>query len=331
MKPRVSALRSLVTQPHRFRFNAALRILMRARDTDDPADAARFRTLPARLYPAGEITHIEETRDRSKPQVTVALIGLIGTGGVLPRLYETLAAQSLRRGSRALFDFIDLLSQRMVAAFGSAGIKYRLHRSADTAPTAVKPEPIGQTILALTGHATPGLVERLEVGVEPLLHYAGLFATRPRSADRLASLVSDWLGQPVVVRQFAGTWLELPSDQRTSLGSSGSWNALGLGAAIGIRCWDPHARIVLHIGPLNRPTFETLLPDQRAHRRLTSLVRAFLGPETGFAINPILAGPARFPLRLGGAAPSRLGWTTWISHAGTPTTSDAPDAVFEVP
>jgi type VI secretion system protein ImpH len=325
-------MKLLLTHPERFRFDAALRILMHARRTRDPTDAADFRTQPARLYAAGEVTQVVESRGQSKPRVTVALIGLIGAGGVLPRLYETLAGDSLRRGSSALLDFVDLLAQRMVGAFAHAGIKYRLHRSADTPSRTPAPDPIGKAVLSITGYGTPGLVERVQAGPDPLLYYAGLFAMRPRSADRLAALVSDWLRQPVVVQQFAGTWLDLPPDQRTSLptpGSSGSWNVLGAGAAIGVRCWDPHARIVLRIGPLDRATFEALLPDQPAYGRLTSLVQAFLGPETGFAINPVLAGAARFPLRLGGAAPSRLGWTTWASRADPATPCDAPDAVFE--
>jgi type VI secretion system protein ImpH len=330
MKRPLSAMELLLTQPHRFRFDAALRVLMYLHRTHDPVDAADFRTQPARLYPAGEITQVIETTNQAKPRVTVALIGLIGAGGVLPRLYETLAGDSLRRGSSALLDFIDFLAQRMVASFGRAGIKYRLHRSTDSAALADTPDPIGKSVLALTGYGTPGLAERLPTGPDPLLYYAGLFATRPRSADRLVALVSDWLGQPVAVRQFAGTWLNLPPDQRTSLGSTGAWNRLGAGAAIGVRCWDPHARIVLRIGPLDRAAFEALLPDQPAHRRLTGLVQAFLGPETGFAINPVLAGPARFPLQLVGSAPSRLGWTTWISNPETTNASDAPDAVFEI-
>jgi type VI secretion system protein ImpH len=323
----------LLMQPHRFRFDAIVRILMRAKRTGDPADAAEFRTQPGRFYPAGEVTSVVQTTETRKPRVTVAMIGLIGAGGVLPRLYETLAGDSLRRGSSALHDFIDLLSNRMVAFFGQAGIKYRLHRSAEVASLGVAPDPVSKAVLALTGYGTDGLIERLEAGADPLLHYAGLFAMRPRSAERLSALISDWLGRPVEVRQFAGSWLSLPPEQRTSLpgpGSAGSWNTLGGGAAIGVRSWDPHARIVLRIGPLDRTTFEALLPDQPGYRRLVSLVQAFLGPETGFAINPVLAGVARFPLRLDGAGPSRLGWNAWTSQPDGTRPSDAPDALFEV-
>jgi type VI secretion system protein ImpH len=325
-------MKLLLTQPHRFSFDAALRVLMQARRTGDAAEAADFRTQPGRFYPAGEITSVQQAA-RGKPRVTVAMIGLIGSGGGLPRLYELLAGDAVRRGSSALHDFIDLLSHRMVAFFARAGIKYRLHRSAEVAVLGGVPEPIGQALLALTGFGTPGLVKRLEAGPDPLLHYAGLFAMRPRSAERLTALVSDWIGCPVEVRQFAGNWLTLPADQRTSLpgpGAVGSWNVLGAGAAIGIRSWDPHARVVLRIGPLDRATFAALLPDQPGYRRLKSLVQAFLGPETGFAINPVLAASDRFPLRLESGVPARLGWNTWIPDPGVKNTHDATDALFEV-
>ena len=78
----------------------------------------------------------------------------------------------------------------------------------------------------------------------------------------------------------------------------GAWNQLGVDAAIGIQSWDPQARIVLRIGPLDRAGFEALMPNGQVHRRLVSLVRAFLGLETGFAINPVLAREAGFPILL---------------------------------
>jgi type VI secretion system protein ImpH len=333
MRRVASAMAMLLAQPHRFRFDAVLRILMHARRTRDPAQAAQFRTSPGRAHPAGEVTAVVQTGTGRKPRVNVSVIGLIGAGGVLPRQYETLAADALRRGSGALHDFVDLLSHRMVAFFAAAGIKYRLHRSAEVASLGNDPDPIGKAILALTGHGTANLVERLEAGADPLLHYAGLFAMRPRSADRLAALVADWLGQPVEVRQFAGSWVQVPREQRTSMpgpGASGSWNRLGDGAVLGVQSWDPHARIVLRIGPLNRSAFEALLPDQPGYRRLASLVQAFLGMETGFAINPVLAGAARFPLTLERSQPGRLGWSTWLSRPDETSSPDAPDARFEV-
>ena len=77
--------------------------------------------------------------------------------------------------------------------------------------------PLTGALLSLTGYGTPHLVDRMAVGRDPLMHYAGFLTTQPRSAERLRALVSDWLGRPVEVRQFVGAWLRLPPDQRTRL------------------------------------------------------------------------------------------------------------------
>jgi type VI secretion system protein ImpH len=343
-EPRGKAARSpyawLLAEPRRFRFDAAVRILTRAAKTSDPAEAVRFRSSPGLAYPAAEIAAIEPPANGRSPQLTTSVIGLVGTAGVLPRLYTEVLTTTLRNRSRALHDFIDMLSHRMVGMFARAGVKYRLNRSAEAEMIADPPGAgqVTEALLAFTGYATPHLVPRVKVGSDPLLHYAGLFATRPRSAEKLTALVSDWLGRKVEVMQFAGAWLELPPDQRSSLARGrhpGRWNRLGVDAAAGVRAWDPQARIVLRVGPLDLKTFATLLPDRPGLQRLVALVRAFLGFETAFAVNPVLAGPEVPPLLLDATADPapRLGWNTWVPGPELPVPGirrpDAADAVFE--
>jgi type VI secretion system protein ImpH len=334
MRAKLSAMARLLKEPTRFSFDAALRVLMHGAKTGDPAAAARFRSPTSLAFPAGEIESVTTAAKGSALQVRVSLFALLGTTGVLPRVYGQMAALTARRGSTALHEFLDLLAHRLVAMFARAGIKYRLHRSSEAAALAPAPtqEPIAGALLALTGYATPGLLPRMEAGAEVLLHYSGFFATQPRSAERLRALVSDWLGEPVAVKQFAGGWLSLPVEQRSSLPGAqmpGAWNRLGVDAAIGLRSWDPQARIELRLGPLDRDAFTALLPDRPAHRQLVALVRAFLGLETGFAINPVLAHAASFPVRLSPAEEPRLGWNTWLTSPGTPRSEDGTEAAFE--
>jgi type VI secretion system protein ImpH len=335
-----SAYARLFAEPRRFRFDAAVRVLTRAAKKTDIAELARFRSVPGLAYPSADIVAINPPADNHPAQVSAAVMGLTGAAGVLPRPYTEVLTRSLRNRSAALHDFLDLLAHRFVAFFARAGIKYRIHRSAETAASSSPPQtdPVAETLLALTGYATPHLVSRLAVGTSPLLHYSGLFAGRPRSAEKLAALVSDWFGRKVEVVQFAGAWLFLPPDQQTALAAglqTGSWNRLGVDAAIGVRAWDLQSRIILRIGPLDRPSFEALLPDRTALQRLVSLVRAFVGFEIGFAINPVLAGPEVPPLRLDRQTdpPPRLGWNSWIpTPEGLPLgmrRADAADAFFE--
>ena len=331
----------LLADPRRFSFDAAVRVLTHARRQPDPAEAARFGTAPGLAFPGNDITAVRAGPADEAPHVTAALMGLTGPSGVLPRHYTEAVVASLRGRSRALHEFLDILSHRMVAFFARAGAKYRPHRVADTAAlsggalSGAGTDPVADALLALTGYGMPYLADRLPTGPAPLQHYAGLFAARPRSADRLASLTSDWLGRPVIVEQFAGAWLALPPDQRTRLASGlqlGAFSRLGEDAAIGVRAWDPQARFVLRVGPLDLAAFQALLPDRPALREFVSLVRAYVGFEVGFAVNPVLARgevPA-LALRADADPPPRLGWNTWLpSESRAGRRGDAADAVFE--
>jgi type VI secretion system protein ImpH len=331
---RRSALAELSAAPRRFGFDAAVRILARARQAPDPADAMRFRSPSGLLYPPADILDVRQPPD-ALPEVTVGLMGLTGPSGVLPRYYSEVVTQSLRARSTALRDFLDLLAHRFVAFFARGGTKYRPSRAAEVAAEqgGGARDPVAGVLLALTGYGTPYLAGRLAAGTEPLLHYAGLFALRPRSADRLGAMISDWLGMRVEVIEFAGAWLSLPPDQRTRLSANGAWCRLGVDAAAGVRAWDPQARIILRIGPLDLRGFQRMLPDRAALHRLVSLVRAFVGFEMGFAINPVLAAREVPSLRLDATSdpPPRLSWNTWIPGpaGGRVRQDDAADAVFE--
>lgn len=334
-----TVLARLQREPQRFAFDAAVRVLAHAARAPDLEGAARFRSPPGLAFPPADILAVQP--GRGAPLVTTPVMALTGATGVLPRYYSEVLAVTLRNRSRAMHDFLDMLAHRFVLHFARAGSKYRLHRATELARLGVPErgreahtgDPMAGALLALTGYGTPHLVGRNAAGSDALLHYAGLLAMRPRSADRLAALASDWLGRRVEVQQFAGAWLSLPPDQRTRMPvgrMAGAFNRLGVDAAIGVRAWDVQARVVLRIGPLDRDGFNALLPDRPALRRLVALVRAYLGFETGFAVNPVLAQDAVPVLVLGGGGtPARLGWNTWFPAPGLGRRGPAAEAVFE--
>ncbi len=339
-----SPLARLARAPQRFGFDAAVRLLMLRGRQADPAEAVGFRAAQGLAYPAAEVTAV--ALDGPRPRLTSPVMTLAGAMGVLPRYYSEALATTLRNRSPAFAAFLDLLAQRLVGHFAHAAIKYRPHRAVEAAargrdvaaqdaqpPRQDTPDPVTAMLLAFTGFGTGHLRERIVAGSDPLLHYAGLFAQRPRSADRLAALAGDWLGRSVEVIQFAGAWLHLPPAEQTRLPSGprpGAHGRLGVDAAIGARAWDIQGRIVLRIGPLERPGFEALLPDREGLRQLVSLVRAYLGLETDFAVNLVLAAAAVPGLELNATATPapRLGWNTWLP---TPRgrAKDAAEAVFE--
>ena len=330
-------LDQLVAEPTRFALDAAMRLLLMLARTGDAARAAAFVTRAGLAYPPGDVLRVDLATVPAR--VEAGVLGLTGVSGVLPWFYAEHVMQGRRDRSPALHAFLDMLGQRMMAGLAQAGTKYRLDRAVETARIGGHPgqSTHEEALLALAGFAGDGLVDRLAFGRATLLHYAGVFALRPRSASRLVGLVSDWLGLPVRVVEFTGGWLPVALDQRSRMPSApglGKFNALGVDTAIGAWAWDPQGRITLVVGPLDRATFESLLPNRPVLQQLVALVRAYLGFEVGFAVNLVLKGD-QVPTAqvgpgggLGGGA--MLGWNSWAARDPGPIPRpDATEARFD--
>jgi type VI secretion system protein ImpH len=346
VKP-ASPLARLASDPERFGFDAAVRILLLASRETDPGEVVRFRSVTGLAYPPADVLELNAKQEGVPPDMIVSVMGLTGPSGVLPRSFTETVNTTLRSRSESLRDFLDMLSHRMLALFARAGTKYRPNRISEIGGLADGDgdNPLIGVLLSLTGYGTAHLVDRLAAGRDPLMHYAGFLTTQPRSAERLRALVSDWLGRPVEVCEFAGAWLPLPPDQRTRLGAPGivgQFDRLGMApgesddgtradATIGVRAWDQQAGIVLRIGPLDREDFTALLPDRPRLERLVALVRAYLGYATAFSINPIASAAAVPDLQLRADADPAplLGWNTWMTAPAGSRLKDAAEAVFD--
>jgi type VI secretion system protein ImpH len=331
----ISPLENLSKNPEKFRFDAAFRLLrLGGGGPPDNDDSVRFSASLTLAQPTAEVTAAQPAIASGPARMNTPLIGLVGASAVMPRWYSELVAQSVRARSRAIAMFFDLLAQRLITAFAAAGAKYRLHRAAEEAQLTETEEKIGAGILALTGYGTANLTDRLAAGADVLRHYSGFFSTRPRSAERLQAMLSDYLGRPAEIVEFAGAWLSVPADQQSRMPKGrdrGAFNQLGVDAAIGTRAWDQQARFIVRVGPLNRAEFESLLPDKPRLRELVSVIRAYVGWEADFAVNLVHTIVEIAPLQLAGpgiAAAPRLGWTSWLpsttmSIRGATETADA--------
>jgi type VI secretion system protein ImpH len=134
-------LAELSAAPRRFGFDAAVRVLTRARRSADPAEIVHFRTPAGLVYPPADVLDVDARGP--VPELTVGLMGLTGPSGVLPRTYTETVTQTRRGRSTALHEFLDMLGQRFVAFFARAASKYRPARAAEAAaavdPTALDP------------------------------------------------------------------------------------------------------------------------------------------------------------------------------------------------
>ncbi len=338
-------------------------------------DVARFCAHQSLSFPPSAIFAVEPPpAGRRTPIITVNFLGMTGPLGALPTHYTQLLMRIAREGRgterTALRDWLDLFNHRMVALYFRAWEKYRFpvpflrFAAARRAAGAVEPgagpepDPFTRSLLSLIGLGTPALRHRLHVDAPPppgdpfaaprplarvddlaLLHYAGLFAHKPRNAVGLAAVVRDYFDLPADVAQFTGQWLYLePASQSRLPGEGGGVNCeLGVNAVAGERVWDVVSKFRVRLGPLHYRQFVEFLPDPApvAARKgvflLSQLVRLYVGMELDFEVQLALRGDEVPDLVLQDAGEgdlgARLGWNTWMPGEDMPATVD--DAVFD--
>ena len=303
--PAPSPIVRLAADPGRFDLDQAAFVIAPGRD---PVDLP-FRTVARLGLPLAEVA----AADPATAEITAPTFGLVGPGGTLPRHYTATAGTELRKRSRALQAFMDLLSRRFTGMWVRAGAKYRPARD---------PVPAERALDAATGMLTAGLQDRLALPQAAIRYHAGHLAARTRSVERLRAMLAEEAGSEVVIEEFAGGWLRLPPSEQSRMG--GPHGRLGVDVAVGAQVWDSQARFIIRLGPMAAEAFAGLLPGTPLFGRLCDLTRLFVGPEQDFALNPILS-PAAVPATRIGAGGGRLGLTSWM-QTSVPRRRPARDA-----
>ncbi|GBQ66981.1 hypothetical protein AA103196_1563 [Ameyamaea chiangmaiensis NBRC 103196] len=320
------ALEALIATPGRFSFDAAMTLLERV--TGRPmAEVVHFHTAPGRATPWSDILHVRP-RDDGTFDVTIGFGGLTGHDGVLPGPYGALADEQYRARAPAFAAFLDMLAQRPRAQFAEAGTKYIPDGSATAAAPAGTGRGIAQTLFALMGLDEAHAVQRAGIGDRHLLYFSGLIATRPRSAERLRTLLEEWVDAPVRIEQFAGQWVAVPPDQQSRLpgDKDGQYVQLGVDAVIGARLWDMNARIEIVLGPLPLDAFRAFLPAGQHHDILTRLIRLFVDDDVECLVR---LGLCRDHVPAAQTGRAQLGAEGWLARS-EPRDCDAYDVTFPI-
>lgn len=354
--------------PYSFEFFQAVRVLARlfgertgvGYDGNVRNEIARFRAHMSLRFPASEIQAIKFWKEDEKPsEVFVNFMGLTGPSGVLPTHYtELLIVRSLRK-DRTLAEFLDLFNHRLISLFYRAWEKYRFFIGYENAAivgwkrAAAGPEHyrsfviqeratidlFAQSLLDLAGHGTPALRYRTRVRSrlerrqqtddETLRFYAGLFSQRHRSAIGLETMLEDFFGVPVTVRQFTGQWLLLRPGDQTRLSRHQGNCQLGVSAVAGERVWEVQGKFRVTLGPLSYEQFRDFLPTGTAHQPLADLIRLYAGMHLDLEIELLLRGEEVPFCRLGSdGRGSLLGWETW--NRARPFSDDVASIIFSV-
>lgn len=321
-------------EPYLFEFFQAVRLLERLFPDKSPvggfnppnAEVVRFGANSTLAFPASEVQSLEWPAD-SPGRMKVNFMGLTGPEGVLPLYYTSLLAERARSGDHSAVDFFDIFNHRIVSLFYRAWEKYRFSIAYEREGL----DPFSHHLMDLIGLGTPGLQNRLPVFDDSLLYYAGLLAQRPRSAEALRNLLSDYFEVPVEVEQFAGGWYPLDRSTQTALqGGLGESEQLGFGVVVGDEVWDQTARVRIGIGPLSLEQYQDFLPQGSAFESLRALTQFFSNGEFDFEIKLILDRRDVPPCVLGaeGDTAPQLGWHTYITTR--PMQQDASETILQL-
>jgi len=267
----------------------------------------RLRQEPSLGFAPSTISGARWDEARQRVELRLSFTGLLGPNGPMPlQLTEYVLDRLHHVKDGTLAAFLDLFHHRIYSLFFRA---WALNQ-----PTVSLEEPGGQRhaqyLRCLAGLGTGATADRDGVTDLARIHYVGWLGGLSRSANGLASILSDYLGVPAEVRSFRGMWLELPSDSRCQVGRSRATGVLGATCFAGDSVWVAHLKFRIRFGPLGWRDYQNLLPAGEAFRRVAGWVRSFVGDELFWEMQLVLRRAEVPECRLGGGA--RLGWSTWL-------------------
>lgn len=242
-----------------------------------------------------------------RARVRTLFLGLTGPMGALP-LHLTEFAHYERRYAKAqpFGRFLDLLTDRMLQFF------YRAW--ADTQPAVHSDRP-NKDLFAGYIAGMAGIKDDGREGFPffARLHYAGLFASR-RSAAVIVDSLAALLQTRVTIREFMPRWRDIAADDRTRIGSEGSYNQVGRGAVLGrrVRTIDDTFQIGVHCSGMD--DYARYLPAGARYPVVRDVLDTLAPPHLEWRLQLAIEEPQVTGARLDGKSP--LGWASWVAPQG---------------
>lgn len=312
--PESPVIRSLLEKGRRFSFFQAVRLLERIRPgsvhvgRQGPAARESIRLRPSKSlgFPRSDLESVEILEDSGRYQITSTFLGLYGSTSPLPTYYsQELLWQD--DSENCVRDFLDLFHHRLLSLFFRCWTKYRYFVRYMAGGT----DEVSGNLLSLVGLATDGLRAASPVSPVMLIRYAGLITQRPHGAEALRAILTTWFGGlRIEVCQLVHRWVRLPLNRRNHLGRSST--TVGEDLVLGARVSDRAGKFRVVVGPVGWERFQRFLPDGDEFAVLVALTRLFVTDPLEFDVEVRLKGDEVPRLRLGGASPYRVGWTTWV-------------------
>ncbi|MEM7059660.1 MAG: type VI secretion system baseplate subunit TssG [Pseudomonadota bacterium] len=319
--PDLTRLDALKDAPQKFHIFQALRLIEAAHD-DRPRlgrsrkpseDAVRLEQEAELAFPPSTISDYQLGKEGAPDRMANRFFGLFGPNGPLPLHLTEFARDRLRNHRDPTFvSFANLFHHRMTSLF------YRAWSAAQPAPSFDRSDddPFGEKIDALMGRLGQGFKDRDAMPDLAKRHFAGLLGQGPHNEDGLLAIIRGFLKIPVRIQTFVGTWLFLEEQDRWQLG----YGNLGHDTSIGQKVWSRSSKFCLMIGPLDRDSYQRMLPGGQSLKRLKAIVQNYVTDDLEWDVNLILREADVPDTRLGQSG--QLGYTTWIGQRSAGTDAD---------
>ncbi|MEW6257687.1 MAG: type VI secretion system baseplate subunit TssG [Pseudomonadota bacterium] len=297
------------------RLEARFPELADAGGTADPhLEHVRFRANPSLGYPPREVQAVAWADDAARLDVVTNFLGLYGPSSPLPPFYTEEVIRDLDAGGR-FAAFLDFFNHRLTSLL----IRIHRHQRHYLQYKAGASDPISRAVGALMGlMPTDNTSDR-----STLMPYAGLLSCHSLSASIIGTVISHCTRLPARIEEFIPRTVLIPEHRRTRLGDTAP--ELGVDFIVGSQVRDELGKFRVVLGPLDRATFLSALPDQPLFNTVVELVELALRDPLAFDIHLELEPDAAPPFRLG---ESRLGWTTWLDPSQDPDSDEHPFADF---
>jgi type VI secretion system protein ImpH len=262
------------------------------------------------VFHAGDVDRIlirEASNGTLRAVMTTTFLGLVGTASPLATVFceEVLRAEALDENS--LLGFYDLFHHRLVSLFYRTWKKYRFE--AGFRPDAS--DPFSRRMLAFVGFDMAGAIPKRGLAPFDVLALAPLVASRTRPARTLQIVLERVLpGTAIAIDPFVLRRVRIREDDRVLLSKQN--NVLGVNFTIGRTVADRSGRFRVEVGPVDYPTFESLMPGGQQHARLRDVIFQFAPVHLEPELELILGTDHAPRFQLGTERGARLGVTTHL-------------------
>lgn len=303
-------IREAENQPFKYDLFAFLRMIESASPNLPPlgtsftekGEIVRVEQNASLSFPASDLSLVSYT-EAGKVRVEAHVLGLLGVNGPLPYFYtEHIQQQKQEFQDDSFLNFLNIFNNRLNLLF------YRAWASADPCVSLGRKDDYYSRFLLSLVHSRASPQYDGEAYCSELIGNSRWFVRQVRNAEGLESILSDYFGLPVQIKEFVSDWIKLEESDQTQIGFINT--SLGVSAFLGESALSLQNKFKIIIGPMTLAEYELFFPKSTKSKMLSKWVAEYTGQELDWDVCLVLAKQYVPNACLSGN--SQLGRTCWL-------------------